>query len=190
MSVLRAWHSLVQWVLKALGEWWSLIPDPTHPNRGPGPSVIWIGPLWILIHARESEMASDYWDGNWLVTTVGCTQDASGARIENDPFLRTEDLIRFRNQCVELERSREGRASLGCMDPYLDVEFQWLTSPDRIDVKASIQLPPDWEPQPIRLEFRTEDLPDLIADLDAALTRFPLRGRPDAGPTPELIPRG
>jgi len=146
--------------------------EPDFPELG-DPDVRVAG-LKLWIRRREFPDATDRWDANWLETVAHCTY--SGARVTTvGPFLRTDELAAFAEQCQNLHATLLGNAALDCMEPYLCVS---LTGNPVGHIAVVIRITPDHLQQ--QHEFRDEidqsHLPAIVAGCREILRRFPVLG--------------
>jgi hypothetical protein len=136
--------------------------------------------LTLTLHGRSLPHATDYWDGNWLA----CTADvAAGAfRGSLDRLLRNEDIIRFHDRVAELYERLTGEAVFDTAEGWFDLR---LIGDGRGHIDARGQLcddPVHGNVLEFRLFFDQTYLPPLLAQLRAAMQRFPVVGSPDAEP--------
>ncbi len=136
-----------------------------------------VAELRLWISGRQFEAANDYWDGNWIWVKAVC--EASGALVSAaGPFVHLSELAAFRDGCQQLHETLSGAAELKCMESNLFVGIQSIGSLGGLALE--IHLTEDHLRQ--RHEFRSEIdqsyLPAILANLNAVLTKFPIRGKP------------
>ena len=125
---------------------------------------------------RERPDATDYWDGNWVETSVVV---AAGAfRGEFQASLRVEDFARFRDEVRVLYESLAGRARFRTMEDWISVEIEG-------DGKGLLRVECSLVDEPgvgNRLTFTLgldqTDLPEILRRLDAICGAFPTIGAP------------
>jgi hypothetical protein len=103
---------------------------------------------------------------------------ASGARVTCDgSILRTDEIQRFRDQLILLNKTLQGNATLEPMEPELKVtcEAQPLGA-----VVVKVEITPDHLTQAHSFVMPLDQsyLPAVIDECDAILKRFPTRGTP------------
>ncbi|MEY2452271.1 MAG: hypothetical protein QOD92_1845 [Acidimicrobiaceae bacterium] len=130
----------------------------------------------VRVLGRERE-ATDYWDGNWLITPI--TINAGRFRGEVPADLRSEELRRFRSELQEVHSSLSGEAVLASLDGWISlvVKCEWNGS---LTVTRTANDRPGTGSE---LEFKIEGmdqshLPELIAPLLAVEAAFPVIGSP------------
>src|SRR5258708_1469087 len=89
----------------------ALVRDLSEPD-------LRVAGLRLWTRAREFPDSTDRWDGNWLQTTALCAYPGAEVMVEG-PFLRTEELQNFADQCARLHATLLGEARLDCMEPEL-----------------------------------------------------------------------
>ena len=125
---------------------------------------------------RERPEATDYWDGNWVETTVVV---AAGAfRGEFRAALRVEDFARFRDEVRVLYESLAGHARFGTMEEWIAVEIEG-------DGKGLLRAECSVLDEPgignrltFTLSLDQTDLPEMLRSLDAICGAFPAIGAP------------
>lgn len=76
----------------------------------------------IRVLGRMHAGASDYWDGNWLVTPVEVF--AGGFRGSVGASLRAEELRAFREALATLNSTNRGNAALESMEDWLTIRVE------------------------------------------------------------------
>ncbi len=144
-------------VLRELGE-------PNLPLAG----------LRLWARAREFPESTDRWDGNWLQTIALCVYPGGEVVVEG-PFLRTDELQNFADQCAKRHSTLVGDARLDCMEPGLRVV---LKGNSQGQIAVEIALTPNHLTQ--RHEFRDQIdqsyLPGIVGSCRDILRRFPIVG--------------
>ncbi len=123
--------------------------------------------------------AAEYWDANWLM--VRARLEAPGCRLDHaGPFLRSDELARFAATLAQLDAGSADAARLDPMEPQLSLHIERRGRLGRLTVTAG--LTPDPQTQAHRVTFDSDlsHLPPLCVRLRALLTRYPVRGQPDA----------
>jgi hypothetical protein len=73
--------------------------------------------LWGRSHA-----ATDYWDGNWVRTSVEV--EVGGFRGSVDGDVRTDELVRFHQQLAHLQQTLWGTAEFATMEGWLSIRAE------------------------------------------------------------------
>lgn len=131
----------------------------------------------ISVLGRKHGEASDYWDGNWLVTPVVVV--SGGMRADVGAALRAEEFSAFRRGLVEVDRTLTGEAILQSMESWLTLRVAIKPS-GRLSVEGRVT---DWPRSNTELTFRFDSLDvtylppvlDALAELEAA---YPVLGTP------------
>ena len=134
--------------------------------------------LQVRVRARAYPDATDFWDGNWLVTPV--TARFGGFRADvPDALLRANEIEGFRDELRGLHEGLRGEARLSSMEEWLEL-LVTDTGPETLPVVGELRDRPG---SPFRLGFAVDDqdraqVRALLDDLDAVLAGFPVRGAP------------
>ncbi|VVT12288.1 WapI family immunity protein [Erythrobacter sp. EC-HK427] len=140
----------------------------------PDPDFVLDG-LSIWIEGREFPDSDDFWDGNWL--RVRALMLTHGARVEcTGPFLRNNDLLKFRNSLSEAHAKTAGTCVLESLEYNLRIEL--AVNPLNGQVSGMIAITPDIVLQKHEFDISLDQshFPNLIASFDAILERFPIIG--------------
>ncbi len=132
--------------------------------------------LSMHVTRREFPEASDYWDGNWVYTTIRIR--AGAFRGEYEALLRTDELASFRDQLRTLHATLKGSATFETMEHWLRVDIQG-------DGRGHFQGKCEARDQPgigntlrFELTFDQTELPRVITALDEVVRAFPVKGNP------------
>jgi hypothetical protein len=136
------------------------------------------GYLAICVVGWMHPGASDYWDGNWLISPIEVS--IGGFRAAVPAGLRMEELVRFRESLEEVYSSLRGQAVLESMEGWLELRI----AADRLGNLRATAVLLDRPGSANKLTFAIEGLdqshlPAVVAALRAAEAKFPVRG-----PTP------
>jgi hypothetical protein len=74
----------------------------------------------IDVLAREYPNSSDYWDGNWVISTVKV--EIPGYYVDFNASLRTDDIRDFVNDLKLMNRHLSGKAILKNLDSFIHFE--------------------------------------------------------------------
>ena len=146
------------------------------PSDDSGVTVIKLGHFQLIVYGREFSKSEEYWDANWLVVMVRC--ENLGASVwAKGPIVHLSELEEWRTQIDELKRTLSGEANLNCMEPNLAVN---LSAFGQGHIKVVVNITPDYVMQAHSFEFEIDQtyLRNLIRELDAILTKYPIRGKP------------
>ncbi len=139
-----------------------------------GSPDIKIAGLEIWIHGREFPHLDDYWDGNWMIVTVRCSNKENSICITG-PFIHLNEIITWLAELVRLSTTLEGEASLDCMEPDLSVTIK-AEKPDHITMEVILD-PHDSEHEYYFMFPITEnDLSLLIFNCRKILQQHPIKG--------------
>jgi hypothetical protein len=136
-----------------------------------------LGGLRLWVRGRQFPDARDYWDGNWLEVVAVCFYP--GARIElTGPYIRTDDLQRFMDACVRLDRELTGEAVLETLEPNLKVV---MSGNGRGRIHLVVALTPDHVAQQHSFEDDIDqtDVLAAVSSLRSVLENFPTIGSSD-----------
>ena len=131
----------------------------------------------VHVRGRMLPQASDYWDGNWLVSDIVIDVGAFHGKIT--AALRVEEFQRFRHDLEVVYCTVKGTARLESMEDWIHLEvnvdgFGHVTVDGRVQDRAGLGN---------RLLFHIgeldqTDLPSLIEDLTAIEAAYPILGQP------------
>ncbi|WP_073837598.1 WapI family immunity protein [Micromonospora sp. CB01531] len=134
---------------------------------------------YLLIRAlgRLHPGASDYWDGNWLITPVTISVDSFTGEV--GASIRAEELRGLREGLERLNHDLEGEAVLESMEGWLSLVFR-MKAGGRIDISGQACDRPGGRN---RLCFVIDgldqtNLPSIIDSLELVETRFPVLAAP------------
>jgi len=135
--------------------------------------------LTLTAHGRAHPDAADYWDGNWL----SCTAEtrAGAFRGSLDGLLRNEDLARLLAGMEQLHQRLVGEAMLDTLEGWVELR---LVGDGRGHVEGSGHLcdaPVHGNTLAFRLSLDQSFLPAIMAQLRAAIKRFPVVGQTPNG---------
>lgn len=147
-------------------------------NRDARPNLEIAG-LQLWVQGRAFPEAQDYWDGNWLKVTARYVAGLSSVEVSG-PFVRVNEIDTFLRQLLGLYQSLQGQAELDCLEPELAVELIAVTGGH---IRVAIDITPDHLNESHRFlsEFDQTYLPPIIAQCQAILEGFPLRGAEELG---------
>jgi hypothetical protein len=130
--------------------------------------------LWV--HGRQFPDASDYWDGNWLLTTTHCGSSNSDVWIISDPFIHIPELERFKSELEEFIKGSIYKAGLATLETSLFIELE--VKPDEIQMKVNITPDRIKENHEYLFLVSKNDLDGLITELNELLNQYPIKGKP------------
>ena len=131
--------------------------------------------ITISVLDRMHKGASDYWDGNWLVSPVEFTVGAYCGTI--GAGLRVEELIGLRRQLETAYAEHGGAARLASMEEWVDLTIEVSESGD-VEIQGNFVDQPGYGN---RLAFTIAGLdrtalPDVIGALLEIEDAFPILG--------------
>ena len=132
--------------------------------------------LRIWIHGRQFPTSDDYWDGNWITVTVHC--GAPGASVwASGPLIHLSEIAHFLRGAEAMHTSRQGEATLPCMEPELSVI---LKAEGLGHITLVVAITPDNVSQAHRFTFAIDQtyLPQVIHSCQTILQHYPIMGQP------------
>lgn len=140
-----------------------------------------IGPeyehLSVRLLGRSHPAATDYWDGNWIRCRIAVHAHPFGGEFTGD--LRTDELSGLRDDLARLHSELAGEAAFANLDGHLtfDVSSDGM---GRFTLNGvATHEPGSGRYLAFRIHFDQSDIPKILADLDDALSDFPVKGNPD-----------
>jgi hypothetical protein len=130
----------------------------------------------VHVRGRMHPQASDYWDGNWLVSDIVVEVGAFHGRIA--AALRVDELQRFRQGLEVLYRTVKGTARLESMEDWINLQVK-VDGFGHVTVEGQVQDQPGVGN---RLLFEIADLdqtdlPPVIEGLTAIEAAYPILGQ-------------
>ena len=123
---------------------------------------------------REHPDASDFWDGNWLITEIEIAVGAFRARYVAN--LRVDELLRLRDQMSALPCTLDGQAELRSLEDWLQVSIQGddlghfqvdCQAKDAAGIGNTLKF---------ALGFDQTELSGMLDELEQIIEKFPLLG--------------
>lgn len=145
-----------------------------HPQALYGEPDLRLGWLSIWTLSREFADSVDYDDANWI--NIHAHIEAPGSRIDiQGPWIRSDEILSFRDQLTSLNLRLKGVAHLDCLEPYIDAK---ITCDALGHLSVVIEATPDPMTQTHRFELALDQsyLPGLIAQCAQILRDFPIKG--------------
>jgi hypothetical protein len=133
--------------------------------------------LSIAVLGREHAGASDYWDGNWVVTTISLAVGGFTGRVRAS--LRTDEIHRFNEGLKFLNQNLFGAAVLESMEHWISLTVK-AGSRGRIEISGELS---DEAGGGNVLSFELAEvdqtyLAGWISSLDDIEKAYPVIGRP------------
>jgi len=148
----------------------------TDNEPGEAPDIS-ISGLTIWISGRQFDNAKDFWDANWLMITARCVAVGSEV-IAQGPIIHLSEVAQWVTDLEALRRTVQGEIRLSCMEPELEMgitldktgsgSFFVSMTPDNVNQRHDFTFPVD-----------QSYLPALIAELQAVLCKYPIKGDPE-----------
>lgn len=132
--------------------------------------------LSIRVLGRLHPDAQDFWDGNWLATTIHVA--AGGFTGTVGASLRAEELQKFRAAVAELHRTLQGEAVLESMEKWLFLRIA-ITASGRLRVTGTLVDRAGGGTNELKFvvpELDQTFLPAMIQNLEEVQIFFPVRG--------------
>jgi hypothetical protein len=134
------------------------------------------GFLTITLVGRSHPGASDYWDGNWVMASVGV--QAGGFRGSVGGHLRAEELADFHEQLARLQESLRGTAEFATMEGWLSIRVEG-DGRGHMECRCVIRDEPGiGNTLDCTLSTDQTFTRSTVAELAAAVQAFPVVGRP------------
>jgi hypothetical protein len=125
---------------------------------------------------RAFPEALDYWDGNWVWATISIV--AGGFRGEFQAQLRTEELVRFRDELRSLHEKLVGRAKFDAMEEWLAIDIVGDGKGHFHADCVAVDMPGNGNRLTFGIDFDQTDLPEMLRGLDDFTKSFPVVGAP------------
>lgn len=142
------------------------------------PPDLTLAGLQLWVHGYELPDLVDDWDGNWLRVTAHAGGAGASVRVSG-AILDTRSFARFREGLAALHAALAGNTRLESHEPHLVVH---VAPVDRVGhLGARVEITPELATQRHEFRFDLDQswLPSLVAQCDAILARFPVRGGAD-----------
>jgi hypothetical protein len=131
----------------------------------------------INVEGRAHAGASDYWDGNWMITPISVRVGGFAADVA--ATLRMDEIHRFNEGLKYINQNLDGTAVLSSLELWIDLTV-------RCGPNGHLSVVGDVTENPAtntHLEFEIDNLdqtmlPGWIASLDAIEREYPVLGRP------------
>ena len=132
--------------------------------------------LQIWVHGRQFPDNEDYWDANWLNITAHCGAQRASVWVSGS-IIQLSDIDHLMAGAKALYKDLKGKAELPCIEPELFVE---LEAKSLGQISMTVKITPDNLSQSHEFIFEVDQsfLPKLIADCDAVLKKYPIKGKP------------
>ena len=130
--------------------------------------------LQIWIHNREFPTSEDYWDSNWLNTTVHCGANNASVWVNGSILLNIE-ISDWLDSLVKMNEQLSGEANLETLEQQLSVR---LKAEQLGGVSMEVEITPDQLTQRHYFEFEIDQsyLNSLIESCRKVLQKFPIKG--------------
>lgn len=131
----------------------------------------------IRVTGRTDLAARDYWDSNWLVSSV--TVQAGGWKGRNEKaFFRTEELSSLRAKVELLHEGRLRDAEFAPMEPHVRFRLGCEAEGAPVSVSgAAVDQPEGGNRLEFRMTMPFDALPSLAARLRAVEAAYPTIGK-------------
>ncbi len=130
----------------------------------------------IKVINRSYPDSTDYWDGNWINSTIKV--EIPGYSVRFDATLRTDELLDFLNELKNMRKHMKGKAILKNLDAYIHFEGGM----DRLGkiIWTGETCYPAGNGAVLNFEFESDQsfLEGLIRELEEILAWFPVIGKP------------
>jgi hypothetical protein len=133
--------------------------------------------LAIVVHGRAHPGATDYWDGNWVRSTLRVRAGGFTAHVTAD--LRTDEIHRFGEELKFIDDNLSGGAVLQSMEDWIALSIT-CTPNGSLDVSGEVMDQPGLGN---RLAFELHDLDQTrlstwLSQVSEIESRFPVIGEP------------
>lgn len=137
--------------------------------------------LTISVIGRAHPDADDYWDGNWVACAISIVVRELSATL--DATLRTDELARFRESLLNLDRDQSGLAVLTTMEQWITLEVR-PSPPGQVGVRGELRTAHADSRIGLAFELPLQDRTAVggwVSQLDGILTQFPVIATPENG---------
>jgi hypothetical protein len=133
--------------------------------------------LALTLLGRSHPTATDYWDGNWISTSVEV--QAGGFRGSVVGHLRAEELADFHDQFARLQLSLKGSAECATMEGWLRILVEG-NGRGQLECRCAIRDDPGIG-NTLNCILSTDQTftRTTVSELAAAVREFPVIGKPD-----------
>ncbi len=132
--------------------------------------------LIVCPTSRTLPEKTDFWDGNWLSTTIRVRTGAFQG--EYQAQFRTTEFTSFRDQLRVLHEKLVGNATFESLEHWLRIHVE-ADGKGHFEARCEANDDPSFPSQlRFRLHFDQTELPPILRALDAICETFPVRGRP------------
>lgn len=132
----------------------------------------------IVVISRSHPNCTDYWDGNWITSTISI--EIPGYKAQFNADLRTDELKDFANELKVMDKMLKGKAKLFNLDGYLELEGE-------INKKGEIY----WTVETcypagigaiLKFDFCSDQsyLKGIVNEIESILSVFPVLGKPNS----------
>jgi hypothetical protein len=132
----------------------------------------------VEIVGRSAPDATDYWDGNWLVSRV--TVAAGGFSGAFDAFFRVDEIQGFRDELSHLRQTLRGQAAFAPMEEQLTLRLEGDGKGHITVVGHARDVAGTGNILKFELALDQTYLGTLIGSIDDVLAAYPVRGQPAA----------
>jgi hypothetical protein len=129
--------------------------------------------LQIWIHSYQFPNSNYEWDSDWLNVTAHCGKNGASVWV-NGSIIRSSEICSWHKECEILHEVLEGKATLFCIEPELDVVIKSLT-PGKFEMVVNIT--PDHLSQEHMFIFELDQsyLSELMTSCKNVLQTFPVK---------------
>ena len=130
----------------------------------------------IEVISRSHPTFNDYWDGNWVTSTIQI--EIPGYKAHFNADLRTDELRDFVNELKIMDKKLKGKASLINLDGYLELEGE-LDKKGRVSWTVETCYPSGIGAV-LKFDFCSDQsyLKGLIKEIESILSVYPVLGKP------------
>jgi hypothetical protein len=152
---------------------WTLRPESTATVQIQQDPDLIIGSLKIWILGYQFPLATDYWDGNWLIALAECEADGMSASIQG-AFLHSSDLVGWLARVEKLQRTFSGQVELPSIEPNLRVTITSETR-GRMFVEVAMTNGPVTKEHRFTFHLERSLLFALATSLRRILLKYPVK---------------
>ncbi len=130
----------------------------------------------IDVLSRSHPKSLDYWDVNWIITTIKI--ELPGYLVQFNADLRTDELKDFLDELNRISSNLRGKAILKNLDNYVHVECE-INHKGQLLWSVRTCYPAGYGAV-LTFEFKSDQsyLQRLVKELEAILALFPVIGKP------------
>lgn len=134
-----------------------------------------IGPLSLTFVELQFPSSNDYWDANWLVVDISCSDLERTVQRLNDPCLRTDEMRDLKDDLSAFVAGGSN-VSLKAMEPYFSFEIHRMENASTVEIRAGIRQRHAKEADLFDFQATDQALSELVFQLEGICLAYPVKG--------------